>query len=712
MDDRWSDEEAVAFLERFAALGEALALRAYSARLLGAEPALVLHGGGNTSVKAVVRNLLGDEVEALYIKASGFDLAAIEPSGHPACDLALLRRLRHTEPVDDDRLAALLRSSLLDPRAPTPSIEAPVHALLPGRFVDHTHADAVLALTNRPGGEAVAREALGGEVIVLPYVTPGLELAQATIAAFEARPEAMGMVWAKHGLVTWGETARESYERTVELVTRAERFLERTRRTPRSGKNAPGPDAAERQAPLAEIAPLVRSALSPATGDPDRPFARRVLRVLRDEATLSTLALPGARELLVTPPLTADHLIRVGRLPLWLEVEAEGSGRWCERLNEAVARQAVAEHNLIQQHVPGRAAELTDADLLPRVVLVPGVGALCVGRTAREAEIARDITAHTLAVKAAIESAGAVYQGLEDEHLVAMQHRGMQQAKLGGEGAGRAAPPSGQVVLAGSIALVTGAAGAIGSGICRVLLEAGACVAATDLPGPALDSLAAELAADFPHQVLAEAMDVTDPASVAAGLAAVACAWGGVDLVVANAGAAHVATLEELDLEAFRRLERINVEGTLHVLAEAARFFRRQAMGGDVVLVSTKNVSAPGASFGAYSATKAAAHQLARVASLELAEIGVRVNMVAPDAVFGEGERRSGLWAEVGPARMKARGLDQAGLEDFYRGRNLLRARVTARHVGNAVLFFATRQTPTTGATLPVDGGLPDATPR
>lgn len=740
MKNRWSDQEAAAFAELYSAHGEALALRAYTARLLGTEPSLVLHGGGNTSVKARAWSLFGEEVEALHVKASGLDLAAIAPGGHPACDLALLRRLRELPPVDDDRLAALLRASLLDPRASTPSIEAPVHALLPARFVDHTHADAVLALTNRPGGEAVARAALGGEVIVLPYVTPGIELAQATVAALQAQPEAIGMVWAKHGLLTWGETARQSYERTIELVDRAERFLAAARggrRTSAAAQPGPqGPPAAgmssrPAEAPAeaeassseprvtveelaaAERVVALRGALVSQRGDPDRLDHRLILAGLTDRETLAALAGPGARELLVTPPLTADHVIRVGRLPLWVEPGADEDGeRVRTHLSEAIARHVAAERALLEQHAPGVAASVLDAELLPRVALLPGLGAFCAGRTAREAEIALDITAHTLAVKATIAAAGAAYQGLEDEHLLVMQHRGMQQAKLGrGALTPRGAP------LAGSIALVTGAAGAIGSGVSRVLLEAGACVALTDLPrsssgGEALDSLAAELAAEFPRQVLATPVDVTDRQSVAAGFAAAIRAWGGVDLVVANAGAAHVATLEELDTDAFRRLERVNVEGTLHVLAEAARHFRRQAIGGDVVLISTKNVFAPGAGFGAYSATKAAAHQLARIASLELAEIGVRVNMVAPDAVFGDGDRKSGLWAEVGPARMRARGLDEAGLADYYRDRNLLKARITARHVGQAVLFFATRQTPTTGATMPVDGGLPEATPR
>jgi NAD(P)-dependent dehydrogenase (short-subunit alcohol dehydrogenase family) len=244
------------------------------------------------------------------------------------------------------------------------------------------------------------------------------------------------------------------------------------------------------------------------------------------------------------------------------------------------------------------------------------------------------------------------------------------------------------------------------------LLQAGCLVAGCDLAGEALDGLVEALSAAFGDRIMAVSMDVTDPASVEAGFAEVALAWGGVDVVVSNAGVAAVATLTELALEDYRRLERVNTEGTLLVLAEAGRWFKRQGTGGDIVLVSTKNVFSPGASFGAYSSTKAAAHQLARIASLELAADDVRVNMVSPDAVFSHGGRKSGLWAEVGPERMKARGLDEAGLEDYYRQRNLLKTRVTAQHVANAVLFFVTRQTPTTGATIPVDGGLPDASPR
>jgi len=266
--------------------------------------------------------------------------------------------------------------------------------------------------------------------------------------------------------------------------------------------------------------------------------------------------------------------------------------------------------------------------------------------------------------------------------------------------------------LKDKVAVVTGAAGAIGYGVCKALLANGCYLAGTDLPGQRLNDFAAELTAIAPGRVIGLAMDVTDERSVADALAEIICTWGGIDIAVINAGIAMVSHLKDMDLEAFRRLERVNVEGTLLTLSQLARHFIRQAIGGDIIVMSTKNVPSPGAGFGAYSATKAACHQLGRIASLELAPYDVRVNMVAPDAVFSEGGHKSGLWEQVGPDRMKARGLDEKGLQEYYRNRNLLRARVTGRHVANAVLFFATRQTPTTGATIPVDGGLPDATPR
>ena len=262
------------------------------------------------------------------------------------------------------------------------------------------------------------------------------------------------------------------------------------------------------------------------------------------------------------------------------------------------------------------------------------------------------------------------------------------------------------------VAIITGSAGAIGYALCQVLLENGCLVAATDLAGEKLDDFTKDLQKINADRVIGVALDVTDKESVANGFQTVIQTWGKINLVVHNAGIAMVSTLTQMDIEAFRKLEMVNIEGTLLVLAEAARRFIAQGTGGDIIIMSTKNVPSPSAGFGAYSATKAACHQLGRIASLEFAPYDVRVNMVAPDAVFSEGKYKSGLWAEIGADRMKVRGLDEKGLHEYYRNRNLLKAKVTGRHVANAVLYFATRQSPTTGATIPVDGGLPDATPR
>ena len=698
MRGHWSDQEVERFLDNYAARwGDDVAVRTYTSRLLGAEPSLVLHGGGNTSVKSTRTTILGDRVPAIFVKASGHDLATIEPEGHIALDLAYLRRLRALSELSDEAMLNEFRTHLFDHRSPTPSLETLVHALIPKRFIDHTHADAILALTNQVGGRDLIRDALGGDLLVLDYVTPGLTLAHATADALDARPDSRGMVWMFHGIVTWGDTARESYEAMIELVTRAEEHL--TKKAVRRLQVSVRTSTSEASARLIRAAPIVRGLLT-------RRTPRRRPVIVQPLITEEVLELVGSAEgpqLALTPPLTTDHLIRVGAFPMWIaEPDYSDTGRLREAIANAVRNYSKEYENYRARHRERGAATTIPPDVLPQVILMPGLGALCVGKDAEASTIARDITAHTLAVKTQVAALGT-YQGLREHELYEMECRPFQQAKLG---------ESDAQPLAGHVGLVTGAAGAIGSAICEALLRKGCHVAATDLPGEHLDSLVEELKGSFGSHAIGVPLDVTASRSVSEAFTTVIRSWGGLDLVVINAALAHVAPLADLDLEAFRRLEQVNVEGTLLVLAESARHFACQASGGDIVVVSTKNVFAPGAGFGAYSATKAASHQLARIASLELAELDVRVNMVAPDAVFSHRTRRSGLWAAVGPDRMRARGLDETGLEEYYRGRSLLKVRVAAEDVANAVLFFATRQTPTTGATIPVDGGLPDATPR
>ncbi|MEJ2719704.1 MAG: bifunctional aldolase/short-chain dehydrogenase [bacterium] len=655
MKSKWSDEAAASLVARYgAAWGEDLALRTYSSRLIGAE-----------------------------------------------MELDRLTRLRKVSRLSDETMVNQFRLSAFDSRAAAPSIETFLHAFIPAKFIDHTHADAILTLTNQVNGITIAREALGDDVVVVDYLRPGFDLAVAAAGAYEKAPESIGIVLAKHGLVTWGRSARESYERTIGIVTRAESYISKKRKSRPVPAALTEPETARNW--YLHVAPVLRGALATRTEDDDRPFDRVVLRPLITSDSLALVDSGWGKEIALTPPLTADHLIRTKPFPLWIDLPAfTDPNALREVVTSAVDSFANEYAAYFDRHSARLGAGLTRFDLMPRVVFIPGIGAVCAGKDVVEAGIVRDITTQTLAAKAAVASMG-VYEGLSEDHLFDMEYFTLQHAKL----EFRHRRP-----LRSSVALVTGAAGAIGAGICEGLLEQDCHVAVSDLHGDALSSLTMELKNKYSDRVFAVPLDVTDPDSVSQGFGRVIQGWGGIDIVVANAGAAHVASLAEMKPEDFRRLERVNTEGTLNILSEAGRHFKLQGTGGDIVLVSTKNVFAPGARFGAYSATKAAAHQLARIASLELAEIDVRVNMVSPDAVFSHGDRRSGLWTKVGPDRMRARGLDEKGLEEYYRRRNLLRARVTADHVARAVVFFVTRQTPTTGATLPVDGGLPDATPR
>lgn len=698
MKTRWSEEEAHRFSDMYAPQwGKSLALRTYASRLLGQDETLVLHGGGNTSVKGETVSILGEATPTLFVKASGWDLAHIEPEGHAALDLTRLQPLATLASLHETDMTRLLRTSLLDPTAATPSIETLLHAFLPHTFIDHTHPDAILTLTNQRGGTRLVAEALGTDVLVLPYVHPGFDLAKAVDQALTKAPHSRAMVLMKHGLLTWGETAQASYETTIDLVNRAETYIAQRIRPPLADASDADVESAWKR--YHDLAPRLRGTLATPTHDPDRPHHRVILRPLITAGLLSLLKAPAMRNALVSAPLTSDHLIRTKPWPLWIENPTQWETALANHRDNYLRYVTQESDNQPPETTP----EVTPWDSTPRILLIPGVGVVCLGRDHEEASIVRDLARQTIAAKSMVVRMGGVYEGVSPQAQFAMEFFPPQRAKL------RAAPP---LPLAGQVAWVTGSAGAIGSGICRMLLNQGAHLALSDLPGGPLDTQTEPLRRQHGGRVLPVAMDVTDPDAVQRALKQIIQTWGGLDLLVLNAGLAHVASLAEMQPEMFHRVQRVNTDGTLHLLSAMARHTRIQGTGGDIVLISTKNVFAPGANFAAYSATKAAAHQLARIAALELAPLGVRVNMVAPDGVFSDGDRPSGLWAEVGPARMRARGLDADGLEAYYQDRNLLKARITATHVARAVLFFATRQTPTTGVTLPVDGGLPDATPR
>jgi len=732
MKSRWTEQGAREAIQKWAErYGEDFALRLYTARLIGEDPNLVLHGGGNVSLKGTIKTLLGESVEALFVKGSGGDLATLEPSGLPALDLAHLHRLRTLSRLDDEAMVNEFRTHLFDATAPTPSIETLVHAFLPPRFIDHSHADAVLVLTNQPDGEALVREALGDAVSILSYVRPGFDLAKAIADLYERNPNVEGIVLLQHGLITCGDDARTSYERHIALVDRCEQFIER-----RMARRTLTPSFSTRDEPagLASIAaPILRGMIAVPTGDEDRPYARSILEWRASEEVLAIINSAEAKVLAETGPLTGDHLIRTKPWPLYVENPV-----WSDPAAlRAQLRDAVdGFRRRYESYMTAHGGTLQGLDPFPRVVWLPGAGLLCWGPTKREAGVAADIAEHTLIAKAQAHRIGG-FESLSDKHLHHMEFRALQRVKLdaptpsplakGGQRVGSSPLAKGgqrvgssplgkggqRGVLQGQVVAISGGAGAIGSAIAEVCAEAGAHVAMADLDERRLAAVVERVESRFGRRsAVGVVMDVTDETSVRRGFDEIARAFGGVDVVVPNAGIAHVAPIEELSAADFRRVMEVNATGYLLFMREGVHLMKQQGLGGHIVVISSKNVFAPGKEFAAYSASKAAAHQLGRLAAIELAPDGIRVNMLTPDAVFGDERTPSGLWSEVAPRRAKTHDLKAEELPEYYRKRNLLQVRVVGRHVGNAVVFFASNATPTTGAVLPIDGGLPEAFPR
>lgn len=700
MESRYDPQEAQKYIEKYGTEPEELALRIYTSHLIGKDPDLVLHGGGNTSVKTRVKNILGEMCETIYIKGSGWDLSHIEPEGFPALDLTYLRRLRRLDSLSDEEMVNQLRTHMLRANSPDPSVEALLHAFLPHRFIDHTHADAILTLTNSEKG--CVREALGEKVAIVPYIMPGFPLAKAVAEIYEKDAEIEAIVLLHHGLFTFGDDARTSYERTIHYVDRAERFIqERLQERPLVHRSSRYTPPSDREKSASRVAQAIRGALC--HKDEDGALRRFILE-LRDAPDLVEASLSEeAERLCSTGVLTPDHIIRTKNHYLFIETVPEEDAKLKEWIDTKIATFNTQYIDYFESNQKKGDNPKRRLDPYPRVFLVAGIGLLAAGSTRKEALIAADIAEHTIRAKLKAEALGG-YRSLPESDLFEMEYWVLEQKKLG-----KKAP----LPLQGQVALITGGGGAVALGVADRLLQGGAVVILTDIDSKRLEQVRTRLVAKYGNQQLETLeMDVTDRESVERGFDSICRKFGGIDIVVPNAGIAHVEEIEHLPLEKLNRVMEVNFTGVFTTIQTAARIFRRQGSGGNIVVISSKNVFAPSEAFGAYSASKAAAHQLSKISAMELAKQNVRVNMINADAVFGDLETPSGLWETVGEDRMKARGLSAEELKSYYQQRNLLKAEVLAEHIGNAVLFFTTEQTPTTGATLPVDGGIPAAFPR
>jgi rhamnulose-1-phosphate aldolase/alcohol dehydrogenase len=634
-------------------------------RLIGADRSLVLHGGGNTSSKLVERDHLGRERRTIRIKGSGADLATAEVRHFPGLWLDELLALRDRDALTDEEMLAHLGRSMVEPDAPRPSVETLLHAFLPAAHVDHVHADAICALANAPDPEAAVRDALGGDVAVVEYVRPGFELSRRVAELADRR----AVVLAHHGLVTWGETHEDSYGLTLELVSRARDYIER-----RGGDLAvpfrPGANPARDNVVLARLRGLVSRG------------RRQVLALDAGQRDLADRPDAGA---VAAGRSTPDHILRIGTRSCVLDGDP----------GEPIAAFEAEYAAFFERHAAGE----TMLDARPRVFLVPGLGCVAAGPDAAAARQRLELAAHSHRTVAATLDAFGGASWLGERDVFAFDYWPLELYKL------TLAPPPRE--LAGTIAIVTGAASGIGRAVALDLAGRGAHLALADVDG---DGLAATCAVLAPERTWSVAGDLTDAAVVESLVEGAVGAFGGVDAAVLNAGIASTGRLDELEGEEWRRGLEVNLTAHFELTRRVLPVLREQGIGGSLVYVSSKNAFAPGAGFGAYSVAKAGIVQLARIAALEGGPIGVRANVVNPDAIFGD----SRLWSdEVRRQRADSHGIDVAEIEAFYAARSLLGRPVTAEDVAESVAFLVSdRSRATTGCVLTVDGGVAAAFPR
>jgi rhamnose utilization protein RhaD (predicted bifunctional aldolase and dehydrogenase)/NAD(P)-dependent dehydrogenase (short-subunit alcohol dehydrogenase family) len=679
MQSAWVDADAEALVARAGSSGadRDLALRFYTTRLLGRDRRLVLHGGGNTSLKTRARDRFGDEIDVLYVKATGADMADADATGFCAVRLEPMRKLRALDRIGDVELVAIERASLIDPAAPNPSVEMMLHAFLPQKFIDHTHATAVLSVIDQPDGEQKCADIFGGRLGLVPYVMPGFGLAKKTVEVFERDKPRDGLILSKHGIVTYGGDAREAYERMIEMVSLAEAFIGRRRKS--VAVSAP---ARREKTALATVAPIVRGACSQRHDTVEGAWRRLVAEFRGSAAVLGFLQRGDLARLAERGVITPDHTIRTKNWPLVLPAPRPGRiNDFAEAAREGARAFAARYQKYFALHNARAGRNKHELDPLPRVVLVPGLGLFGLGPSKRDAVIAADIAETWIEGVSDAEAIGR-FESISEADMFDCEYWPLEQAKLGA----RVEKP-----LAGQIAAVTGAGGAIGAATARAFAAAGAEVALLDV-----DLAGAHAAAKSASPTaLALACDVTDAASVNAAFENLAEHFGGVDIVVSNAGAAWQGRIGDVAEDVMRRSFELNFYGHQRVAQAAIKIMLAQGTGGCLLFNISKQAVNPGPNFGPYGIPKAAALALMRQYALDYGTDGIRANAVNADRI------RSGLLTpDMIASRSKARGVSE---KDYMSG-NLLAREVTAEDVAQAFLHQAL-ELKTTADVTTVDGG-------
>jgi rhamnulose-1-phosphate aldolase/alcohol dehydrogenase len=670
----------------------------HRSNLYGADRALANQGGGNTSSKGTTVDHAGREQRVLWVKGSGTDLATIVASGFAALRLDDVLPLRERDEMDDATMVDYLVRCALSPSQPRPSIETLLHAFIPAPCVDHTHPDAVIALTC--AGRGLAEETFGDEAVWLDYQRPGFAMSKRIAELLDENPSTRAVLLEKHGLVVWGDTPQDSYRATIEFVSRAAAALDR-HGSGRFGLGGPkvaelGDDEAA-AALLASSLPALRGAL---LADADGV----VLEVDRSPEAVAFASSARASEVSQIGAPCPDHLINTKHKPLVVpfDRESDGANELSAAFRAGVVDFAHWYREYYERNLDDETGQFPIDPAGPRVVVIPSVGIVTSGRDAGKARFARDLYHRAIAVEDAAEAVGA-FRSLNEAEAFAIEYWPLERYKLA------QAPPQGE--LAGRIALVTGGASGIGRATARLLAERGAHVVVADLNSDGAQEVADELlAAHGLRRAVAVAMDVTDEKAVRHAVDQAVLAYGGLDILVASTGLATSAPLTQTTLADWERNYAVLARGYFLAAREAFRVLIAQGAGGSVVFVGSKNALVAGANAAAYSSAKAAALHLGRCLAEEGGPHGIRVNTVNPDAVI-EG---SGLWSsDWKEERASTYGVATEDLPAFYRGRTRLGVNVYPEDVAEAIAFFAgPRSAKSTGNVFNVDGGVTAAYPR